>query len=269
MKRTSLIAVVVAWVSFAVPAQAEPALPKSIASIGDSITRAANVCCYYGDHASRSWSTGGYTGDTTRSHYERILALQPAILGRNYNDARSGARMAEAPTQAARAVSQGAHYVTILMGANDVCTSSPSNMTSTTSFRSSFEAAMRTLDTGLPRRSKVFVSSIPNIYQLWQVLHGNWLARSVWETVGICQSMLDGGRTEAQRQDVLAREQAFNRILQEVCARYARCKFDGYAVYNFQFTADMVSKLDYFHPSTAGQTMLARVTWQSSWWGST
>jgi hypothetical protein len=27
-----------------------------------------------------------------------------------------------------------------------------------------------------------------------------------------------------------------------------------------------VSKLDYFHPSLAGQAALAAITWQRSWW---
>jgi lysophospholipase L1-like esterase len=261
-----LSAALICWLAAASPAQAQPPLPKSIASIGDSITRATNVCCWYGDHPSRSWSTGGNASDSIRSHYERILSLQPAIQGRNYNDARAGARMADAPAQAARAVSQGAHYVTILMGANDVCTSSPSTMTSTQSFRTNFEATLETLDSGLPARSRIFVSSIPDVYQLWEILHGNWLARTVWEAANICQSMLDQNRTEAERQAVVAREAAFNEILREVCSRYSRCKFDNYSVYNFQFTTDMVSKLDYFHPSTAGQATLARVTWNVSWW---
>jgi hypothetical protein len=34
------------------------------------------------------------------------------------------------------------------------------------------------------------------------------------------------------------------------------------------FSASQVSKLDYFHPSLAGQAALASITWQRSWWGS-
>jgi len=267
MKRASIVVVLICLLTAVPPVQAAPRLPKSVASIGDSITRATNVCCWYGDRPSRSWSTGDDGSDSVRSHYERILSLQPAILGRNFNDARAGAKMASAPGQADRAVSQGAHYVTILMGANDVCTSSPSTMTSTSSFRADFEATMQRLDSGLPARSRVFVSSIPNVYQLWDVLRSNWWARSVWESADICQSMLDSNRTETQRQTVLAREEAFNQILQEVCESYARCRFDDYKVFNFQFTTDMVSKLDYFHPNTAGQASLARLTWEASWWG--
>jgi hypothetical protein len=81
------------------PAQAEaPPLPTSMAAIGDSITRAYDVCCFYGDHPGQSWSTGSTSYDGIASHYERIKGVKPAITGRGYNDAVSGAKMAAAPT---------------------------------------------------------------------------------------------------------------------------------------------------------------------------
>src|SRR5215204_6319042 len=128
--RILLVGVVTAVLAGAPVASASPALPNSIAGIGDSITRAADVCCWYGDHPAQSWSTGGGAFDGIRSHYERIRALKPTIYGHNYNDARSGARMRDAEGQAQAAVSQRARYVTIEMGANDVCTGSASTMTS-------------------------------------------------------------------------------------------------------------------------------------------
>src|SRR5215207_9639571 len=106
------------------PAWAAPPLPSSMAGIGDSITRAYDVCCYYGDHPGQSWSTGYTSYDGIASHYERIRQLNSAITGHAWNDAVSGAKMDNAPGQATQAVSQHVHYVTILMGANDLCTSS-------------------------------------------------------------------------------------------------------------------------------------------------
>jgi lysophospholipase L1-like esterase len=246
---------------------ASPPLPSSMAAIGDSITRAYDVCCSYGDHPGQSWSTGSTSYDGIASHYERIRQLNPAIAGRGYNNAVSGAKMAAAPTQAAQAVSQGARYVTILMGANDLCTSSPATMTSPETFRAQFSQAMTTLLAQTQDRY-VFVSSIPNIYQLWQVLHTNSLARWVWATAKICQSMLGATRTEAERQLVVDREKALNQILAQVCATYPRCRWDGGAVYNYQFSASQVSSLDFFHPSLSGQAALARITWGASWWAS-
>jgi hypothetical protein len=238
-----------------------------MAAIGDSITRAYDVCCSYGDHPGQSWSTGSTSYDGIASHYERIRQLNSAITGHASNDAVTGAKMSAAPTQATQAVNQGARYVTILLGANDLCTSSPSTMTSTDSFRASFSQAMDTL-LGQNQDRYVFVSSIPNIYQLWQVLHGNSLARWAWANFHICQSMLGATRTEAERQLVVDREQAFNQILADFCAQYTRCRWDGGAVYNYQFSASQVSSLDFFHPSLSGQAALARVTWAASWWPS-
>jgi hypothetical protein len=58
--RIGIMALVVILVGLvAQPARAEaPPLPASMAAIGDSITRAYDVCCYYGDHPGQSWSTG-------------------------------------------------------------------------------------------------------------------------------------------------------------------------------------------------------------------
>jgi lysophospholipase L1-like esterase len=267
--RIVLLALVVVLAGLvAQPAWAAPPLPSSMAAIGDSITRAYDVCCSYGDHPGQSWSSGSTSYDGITSHYERIKQLNPAITGRGYNDAVSGAKMAAAPTQATQAVNQGARYVTILLGANDLCTSSPSTMTSTTTFRAQFSQAMATL-MAQERDPYVFVSSIPNLYQLWQVLHTNSLARWAWSNFHICQSMLAATNTETQRQQVVTREVVFNQILAEVCAAYARCRWDNKAVYNYRFSASQVSSLDFFHPSLSGQAALARVTWTASWWPST
>jgi hypothetical protein len=65
-------------------------LPSSMSSIGDSITRGFNACGWYVDCTSASWATG--TDTSINSHYLRILAKNRNINGRNYNDARSGAR---------------------------------------------------------------------------------------------------------------------------------------------------------------------------------
>jgi lysophospholipase L1-like esterase len=266
MARRALLLVVAA--AFLAPsASAAPPFPTSMASIGDSITRATDVCCWYGDHPAQSWSTGGGAFDGILSHYERIRAVQPAISGRNYNDSRAGAKMRDAPGQAQVAVGQGARYVTILIGANDVCTSSISTMTSVADFRAQFTATMNVLTNGLPAGSVVFVSSIPNVYQLWALFRNDPVAQVVWALAGICQSLLSPANTEQNRQTVLARERAFNQVLAEVCSLHVKCRFDNLAVFNTQFTRGQVSGLDYFHPSRSGQAALASITWASSWWG--
>ena len=252
-----------------VSVSATPALPSSMAALGDSITRAYDVCCSYRDHPGQSWSTGGAWYDGISSHYERIKRRNSAITGQAYNNAVTGAKMAAAADQASAAVAQHAAYVTVLLGANDLCTSSPSTMTSTDTFKAQFSRAMATLRQRLPQ-ARIFVSSIPDIYQLWKVLHTNRVARTVWATAHICPSMLAASRTEAQRQQVVTRQVAFNQILADTCHQYgANCRWDGGATYDYKFSASQVSVLDFFHPDLDGQAALARVTWTASWWPTT
>jgi lysophospholipase L1-like esterase len=243
-----------------------PPLPGSMAAIGDSISQAADACCWYGNHPANSWSTGYASWDPVASHYERILAVKPAIYGHNYNDSVAGAKMSDAPAQAAKAVQQQAKYVTILMGANDLCTSSTATMTPVATFASEFRQTLATLETGLPSTAHIFVASIPNLFRLWQIYHNNSLAEFIWSTAHICQSLLSTSDTDADRQAVVNRETAFNQVLAQQCAQFANCRFDGYAVFNYSFGTGDVSKLDYFHPSLSGQAALANVTWGASWW---
>jgi len=241
--------------------------PNSMASTGDSITRAFNTGdTPFLDAPSNSWSTG--TNSTVQSMYLRILAQNPAISGQNYNVARTGAKVADVPDMVSIINLLQVDYVTILIGANDVCTSSESSMTSVDSFRANFQTAMQRLANGSPK-ARVYVTSIPNIYNLWSVLKGNFAARTVWSGLGICQSMLANPLSTssadiARRERVRQRNIDFNTQLQQVCALYPQCRFDNNAVFNTTFVASDVSTRDYFHPSIAGQKKLASVAWQAS-----
>ena len=245
-------------------------LPRSIASTGDSITRAYNTGFFpYLDNPSASWSTG--TNSSVRSHYSRLLALQPLISGHAYNDARSGAKMIDLAGQLATAAKQRVDYVTVLMGGNDVCTSSESSMTSVATFRSQFVTAMNTFTASSPS-TRVYVVSIPNVYNLWAVLKDNLTARAVWALFGVCQSMLANPQSTAQadvdrRARVLQRDIDFNATLQSVCALYVHCRFDDNAVFNTAFVASDITSRDYFHPSISGQAKLAAVSWAAGYWG--
>jgi hypothetical protein len=240
-----------------------------MAAIGDSITQAFDVCCSPGDYPEHSWATGDDGTDVVTSHYERVLASNASIAGHAFNLSEVGAHMSDAPGQAASAVAQRVEYVTISIGANDLCTASAAEMTDPASFQASFEEAMATLENGLPSKAHIFVSSIPDIYQLWVALNGSTAAQEFWYTFRICESMLDRQNSEGDRQQVVLREHELNSALERVCGRYPNCRFDHLATYSVKFTADEVSSVDYFHPSLDGQAALADVTWASSWWSAT
>lgn len=240
-------------------------IPSSMTALGDSITRGFNACGWYVDCPSASWSTG--TDSSFESHYERILKKNSAISGRNYNDARSGAKAADLSGQASTAVSRGVEYVTVLMGANDACTSSESTMTPVTTFRSQVETALNQLASGLPN-ARVFVASIPDIKRLWYIGKDSSSARTAWSQFGVCQSMLANPLSTAaadvdRRNRVQQRVIDFNTQLAQACALNPRCKFDGNATFNYPFVFSQVSGWDYFHPNKSGQAALASTTYSA------
>jgi lysophospholipase L1-like esterase len=259
-------AAVVAALAASAGAVAQTTPPGSMAATGDSITRAFNTGLLpFTDAPRNSWSTGSRT--YVWSHYRRILALNWRILGRNFNDARSGAKMRDLSGQMALVNVQHVDYVTVLMGANDACASSESAMTSVEDFSAQFAQALATVTSGSPQ-ALVYVVSIPDVYRLWLILHDNVSARAAWRLTGFCKSMLANPASttaadEARRQRVRQRIVDYNGVLASVCAQYIMCRFDGGAVYDYPFDQRDVSRWDYFHPSLEGQRVLAEVTWDA------
>ena len=246
-------------------AAADPPLPSSMAAVGDSITRAASTGGTLGaDYPANSWSTG--TNTTVNSHALRLGTLGAQLT--THNLAVSGAKMGNLDGQMANVVNVQPDYVTVLVGGNDLCTDTVAQMTSVTDFRAQFETAMARLMGGT-QDTVVYVVSIPNVYQLWNLFKGNFWARFIWSTADICQSLL-ANPTSTQTADVSRRETvrqrniAYNTELAQVCAAYARCRFDNNAVFNTTFTTSDVSG-DYFHPSIAGQAKLASVSWSAGY----
>jgi lysophospholipase L1-like esterase len=254
---------------FAVSASAtSAALPNSTAATGDSITRGfdANGSCVLRDCPQLSWASG--TDAAVNSQFARLLVLNPNLAGHQYNIAKTGARMIDLAGQLRTAGYYKIDYVTVLMGANDLCTSSAATMTRTYDLAVQFYNALASYFYYNPD-GHVFVSSIPDIYQLWSGLHTNANAIRVWKLFHICQSMLATSNSDADRQKVVDRETADNSALAYVCTTYfASCRWDNMATFNFKFPVSDVSTVDYFHPSPAGQADLAAETWLASYWGS-
>jgi lysophospholipase L1-like esterase len=270
MKLRTLALAALLSLAAASAAAADPAkvgYPNSIASTGDSITRAFNTCSFpFIDCPANSWATG--SSSTVASHYWRILQANPLISGRSYNDAKTGAKMVDLNGQVTTVSSQHVDYVTVLMGANNVCTSSEATMTPVDTVRAQLRQALDTLAAGSPD-TRILVATIPDIYNLWNVLHTNFAAVFVWSIYGICQSMLANPTSTApadvaRRARVRQRNIDDNAAIAAVCARYIHCRFDGNAAFATQFAASDVSTRDYFHPSVSGQAKAARVTWAAT-----
>ncbi|WP_335932206.1 SGNH/GDSL hydrolase family protein [Streptomyces sp. PTD5-9] len=237
--------------------------PKSVAAVGDSITRGFDACSVLTDCPEVSWATG--TDGAVRSLAVRLLG-ESGAAARSWNHAETGARIAQLPEQMALAADRKPGLVTVMIGANDACRDSARQMTPVADFRASFETAMRRLRTGAPK-AQVYVSSVPDLMRLWSTGRDNPLGKRIWQ-LGICRSMLGdpddmGPAAVARRASVQERVVAYNAVLRDVCAKDARCRYDGGAVFAYPFTGAQLSPWDWFHPGRDGQARMAEIAYRN------
>jgi lysophospholipase L1-like esterase len=264
-RRISALALAAAAMAFPLAGCASSSDPNAIDSMGamgDSISRGFDACAFLQECPASSWTTG--TDVTVNSHFHRLLVKDPAIAGHAYNVAKVGATSADLPAQATALAARKPDYITVLMGANDACADGEASMTSVATFRSRIDTALNTIDRARPD-THVLVTSVPDLYRLWQVGHADARARLVW-SAGFCRTMLDAPSSTApadvaRRQRVRDRVIAYNGALAASCRVHTGCRYDDGAVFANQFTLTDLSPFDYFHPNAAGQQKLAAITW--------
>ena len=233
--------------------------PASVAAVGDSITRGFDACSVLADCPEVSWATG--SDPAVRSLAARLLG-EAEVPARSWNYAVTGSRMADLPGQLAAAAEHKPGLVTVMVGSNDACRPTASSMTPVAEFRAGFEQALKELRAASPA-SQVYVSSVPDLQRLWEQGKDSPMVRQVWK-LGICQSMLaeplSGAEgAAARREKVRARVVEYNEALREVCAKDELCRYDGGAVFQYPFSAEQLSRWDWFHPGKDGQARLAEL----------
>lgn len=283
--------------------------PSSQFNVGDSIGVGEAANGTIGEaHPESVWSTGYDYTDLVNSLNERFEARDGSAylennLSRNtmFNHAVSGAVMADFQVQAEQVVAAAvsapggdAGMVTVLLGSNDVCAENLANMTDPVEFETQFRAGLDVLAASSPTRSaQIHVSSIPDIYWLWEAKRGNALCRIlIWPFVP-CQNLLDkpaddcanadsrlhpdtisagDGPNCTRRKLVHARiRDDYNPILKNVLQEYQENNGLPNAsfidIFDVRFGEADVNSGDCFHPSKAGHALLARKQWCRSKWG--
>jgi len=256
--------------------------PKRLSSTGDSMTEAIDAELPAANHWA-SW-VNGYHGfwewllglTNVNSHNQRINKLFGSSGRANYMEAKSGADMFDFPGQAAAAAGRGAHYVTVLMGHNDVCQDRFADIPSEAEFESNFRAGLDKLKAGLPAGATIYVVGIVDIYRLWEVAQdkkalGIVDCEVLWATTLLklfpCGTMLNPLIGEAGRQFTRERNVAFNAILRRVTEEYQAQDSNHHYVFTdeifkYPFVESHVSDIDCFHPSAPGQRKLSEITWR-------
>jgi lysophospholipase L1-like esterase len=231
--------------------------PASMAATGDSFTvgfaTGSPTCNTFAACPEFSWSTG----TAVDSHYERLLALNPALAGDSATAATPGASMSALVGQMNTIGPPQPEYVTVLLGGGDICFGS----TTTPTFAAQFRAGMDALLATSPD-SKVLVSSIWS----FESQRAAVLAANPSATWSFCQVFFNAN--QGARDALTARIVAYNTALASECATYANCRFDGDALYDHVWSSAEVSTVDNFHPSATGQGMISDVLYAAGYaWG--
>ena len=258
------------------PGQSEP---KRLYSIGDSATRAVNADLPF-DNLNLSW-VSGYFGfweeffglPNIKSHNQRISANFGSKKRKNWIAAENGAEMDDMVVQAAGTAGKNVTYATVLLGANDLCEDSVSDLPTDAQFEAEFRAGMDTLLGNLSKGATVQVIAIFDVTRVYDVgkdkeALGIVDCQDVWEVSGLCGSILSPDATDADREFVRSRNISYNQILKNVTQEKAvqhPGKFISFTdlSFTYPFTQKELSDIDCYHPSHQAQKILSREAWNA------
>lgn len=231
--------------------------PGSMAATGDSLSvgfaTGSGSCGAFVACPEYSWSTG----TAVDSHYQRLLALNPALAGNATGAAAPGATMSAFAAQVGTIAASQPDYVTVLFGGNDICFAS----TTAAEFATQFRAGMDALFSASPD-SRVLVASIPNLESIRVAV----LAANPAATWPLCGTFFNA--SSPSRSILMGRVNEYNAVLEAECATYANCLFDSNALFDHVWSRDEVSTADNLHPSAAGQQMMSDVLYDAGYeWG--
>ncbi|MBT2498945.1 hypothetical protein J7E25_07535 [Agromyces sp. ISL-38] len=245
------------------PPSAAPAV-ATLGILGDSVSLGVNACAEQGQCAAASWSGG--TDPAVGSIAER-LAVASGVEPNVVNAAKDGGDVEDALGLVDEVLQAGPQLVTVLLGGNDACAPSLAEMTSTHDYEARLTKLFGRLSTEAPDAT-ILALSVPDLYHLWEIGHANERTVQTWNGSASCKNLLGSADDESaeaagRRDAVAAQVVEYNAAIERVCAAVERCIDDDGAVFTYPFTADEISSIDYFHPSVAGQRVIAELAWNA------
>lgn len=229
----------------------------TLGAVGDSITTAFNAASA-ADNLAHSWATGDATVGSHRTRLERAF---PGLQVIPVNAAVAGARADALAAQVSRLLAVAPDYVTILIGANDLHAwlMNGEYGVALERFRSDVQDAIRRLVAANPR-IMIVLSGIPDqsrVLALALRSSGGPAARLLSELPAGLIAALQGGYKE--------RWERANEALAAVAAALPANVRLVTKTPRVRFAPEHLSPVDFYHPSVAGQRLLADVTWEQGW----
>ncbi len=236
---------------------------SSVAVVGDSISVGMSACGSRDACPSASWALG--TDPAVDSILQRLGVATDSGDIEALSLARPGARVEDRIAAVQKARGETADLVLVQVGSNDVCASDVSEITSVEEFGASYRALLETIRTGVPD-APIVAYSVPDLLQLWEVGRGDPQTVRLWNQSPSCRTLLGDADSDAaadvERRDAVTETlSGYNAAIADACAAVTGCVSDDGAVSQLGFSPDDISDVDRFHPSLAGQAMLAAAAW--------
>jgi hypothetical protein len=237
--------------------------PSSIVVLGgsDAVGHGSDPAHPYGNDAAYSWATG--TNSAVNSIYMRLLAVNPAVKGHNFNVARDEVGIDDLARQANRAVKlvPKPQLVLVQFSGDILCDGQDEGRV--TQFGTDVGNALDKLSKGLPDARILLVSSWGSMASYLTYLRGLPTgARLKHAGKGPCQVVLSPtAQVEPSHAAYIEKFfQAYNGQLAAVCKQFPNCHYDGGAAHRWSLAADDIS-LDQYHLTSQGQAKLAAIEW--------
>jgi len=263
-RRPLLVGLAALFGGYSVTAQAQSAAEAetfTIGAVGDSISAGFNADRLL-NNRDLSWTTGDSSTRRVNSHYFRLRELHPDLTIRGINEAIAGSVAADLVGQTQRLMRNQVDYVTIMIGANDVCTWEEADYVEKMRvFQNHVVFAVQSILTA-NANTRIVLVQIPDVYRIWE-LGSTRSCQTKWNLFGMCKPLLGESRSAADREAFRARWRAANNTLANIAAMFPdRVLFDD-SLGATPFEWEHVSRLDCFHPSIAGQNLISELTWQN------
>lgn len=234
----------------------------TMVALGDSISAGVNSRGV-GDNREYSWATGWEDG--IPSHRARIYdLLSPGDRLLSVNLARSGHTVADLERdQLSEAIAQQPDYVTLMIGANDVCTWPDQHGGALADFTRTLRSSVERLTHEVPE-VRITMVPIPDMLWLYELGRQNG-CQIVWDFTSFCKPLLHSSRSATDRQAFGERLRDANDAIHQIALEYSESVFEASEVAHHRFESRDISNIDCFHPSVRGQHKLAAFTWNRDW----
>jgi lysophospholipase L1-like esterase len=236
------------------------AVPFVMGALGDSITVGFNSSAI-GENRDLSWATGLDPGVRVRSHAFRLKSHYSYTDLKAHNMAAVGATSADLAAQTSKLAHHNPKYVTLLLGANDLCRFASEDQTFLVQFEERVDSSVRQMISKNPG-VHIVISGVPDIYRLYQLGKRNG-CEFQWNITKMCSRLLSPSSTDEVRQWIFDGWKSMNLILEEIANRYPENSVYVANPTSEEFSREDISSYDCFHPSARGQNRLAEVTFRA------